>query len=308
MPKLSYIIPCYYNEANIPVTKAELLANEALFASDVQFEYVLVDDGSKDNTWAELEKFKAEYPEKVTIIKLVANVGSYNAIVSGMRHATGDVNVVIAADLQDPPELIVEMLGHFQKGFKLIIGSRKDRDDPPISKLFSLLFQKLIRKYALPTLPKGGFDFVMFDKVVKEEVLKVNEKNTNVLYLMLFLGFPYVNIPYSRRKRTIGKSRWTFKKKLKLMVDSFVAFSYLPIRAITVGGILFGTGALIYGLSIIVLRALGLIALEGWSTLMFVLLFVSSFQMMALGILGEYIWRILDAQRNRPMYLEEKVL
>ena len=135
----------------------------------------------------------------------------------------------------------------------------------------------------------------------------MKEKNTNSLFLMLWMGFDYVSIPYTREERKIGKSRWTLKKKLKLFVDSFVSFSFFPIRAITSLGFLLGIAALIYACFVVVARLTGLVDSEGWSSLMLVLLFVSSFQMISMGILGEYLWRTLDASRNRPNYLIEKV-
>ena len=143
MPKLSIIIPCYFNEENIPVTAQKLLVNESLFPAEVSFEYVFVDDGSGDNTWAQLNSFKmSQPPEKVKLIKLSGNFGSYNAILAGMKYSTGDCNVIIAADLQDPPELMVKMYEHWKNGLKLVIANRTDRKDPFFSKLFAKTFQK----------------------------------------------------------------------------------------------------------------------------------------------------------------------
>lgn len=307
MTKLSIIIPCYFNEGNIPVTTAELLKNEVNFPPDVEFEYVMVDDGSKDGTLNELLKFEKANPGKVKVVKLVANYGSYNAIVAGMEVATGDCNVVITADLQDPVELMPKMYAYWQQGLKLVIANREERTEGFFKDLFAKTFQFLMKNFALENLPDGGFDYVLFDKMVREEVVKMQEKNTNSLYLMLALGFDYVNIPYVRRERKIGKSRWTLKKKLKLFVDSFVSFSFLPIRVITTTGFLLGFSALAYGLFVAFARITGVIESKGWSSTMLVLLFVSSFQMISLGILGEYLWRTLDASRKRPNYLIDKV-
>jgi dolichol-phosphate mannosyltransferase len=307
MPKISVIIPCYYNEANIPVTSEALIENEKLFPDDVEFEYVMVDDGSGDGTIPALLAFEAAYPGKVKVVKLVSNVGSYNAIVAGMEHATGDCNVVITADLQDPPSLMRKMYDYWCKGLKLVIANREERKEGVFKTFFASSFHWLMKRFALPGLPDGGFDYVLFDKMVREEIVKMKEKNTNSLFLMLWMGFDFVSIPYTREERKIGKSRWTMKKKLKLFVDSFVSFSFFPIRAITSLGFLLGLAALIYACFVVVARFSGLIDSEGWSSLMLVLLFVSSFQMISMGILGEYLWRTLDAGRNRPNYLVEKV-
>jgi polyisoprenyl-phosphate glycosyltransferase len=308
MPKISVIIPCYYNELNIPVTSGELIDNERLLPHDVEFEYVMVDDGSKDNTLAELYKFKSAYPDKVIIVKLSGNFGSYNAIQAGMKYATGDCNVVIAADLQDPPELIAKMYEYWQKGVKLVVANRDEREDRFSSRLFAEQYQKLIRKHALPNLPKGGFDYCLFDKQLRQQVVEMNENNTNSLYLLMWLRYDYVAIPYKRRNRTLGKSRWTIQKKIKLFIDSFVSFSYTPLRLITTTGLLLGLGSFTYAIFVIVARLSGLIVLEGWTTMMVVFLLVSSFQMMALGIIGEYLWRNLEASRKRPAYVVDKVI
>ena len=308
MPKLSIIIPCYFNGENIPITKQRLLENETLFENDVTFEYVMVDDGSKDNTVDELIKFKNEQPGKVKIIKLAGNVGSYNAILAGMNYATGDCCVVIAADLQDPPELMVKMYSHWRNGIKLVVGNRADREDSFFQKAFSNSYHKLIQKFALKNIPDGGFDYVFFDKQLKDEVVKINEKNTNTLYLLAWLNYDMVCIPYTRSKREVGKSRWTLQKKIKLFIDSFISFSYAPLKFISITGITLGLIAFIYSLVIIILKFSGSIEPTGWSSMMVVILFVSSFQMIGLGIIGEYVWRNLEASRQRPVYVVDQVI
>ena len=308
MPKLSIIIPCYYNEANIPVTVRELVANEALFPAEVGFEYVCVNDGSGDDTLGALRRAQAEYPGRIRIVDLAGNVGSYNAIVAGMAHATGDCLAVITADLQDPPELLPQMYAHWQQGFKLVIGNRQNREESGVNVLLARLFHWLMRKLALQNIPSGGFDFVFFDRLVATEVLKLHERNTNVFYLMVWLGFAYVNIPYTRRRREVGRSRWTFSKKIKLFIDSLMAFSFVPIRAISGLGLVLGAIALLYGLYVILLKITHPNEPAGWTTLMVVMLIVSAFQMIALGVIGEYVWRGLDAARQRPLYVVKEVL
>ena len=306
MPKISIIVPCYFNEANIPVTSQRLIGIEAMFPPGVSFEYVMVNDGSQDGTLTELLTFQAAYPDRVRVVDLAGNVGSYNAMVAGMEHCTGDGTVIITADMQDPPELIVQMYEYWQKGFRLVIGNRQDREETGLQRWFATSFHCLMKKIALSNIPDGGFDFVFFDRRVREEVLKLKERNSNVLYLMVWLGFPYVNIPYVRKLREIGKSRWTLSKKIKLFIDSILAFSFFPVRAISVLGLLLGAVAVIYGLYVIVLRVFEPQGPPGWTTLMVVVLFVSAFQMIALGVIGEYVWRGLDAARGRPLYVVKK--
>ncbi len=303
MPTLSLIIPCYFDDALVADTAARLRALEPAFPSDTVLEYIWVDDGSTDDTWKALQALKASQPERNRIIRLAKNVGSYTAIVCGMAHATGDCCAVIASDLQDPPELLPQMYSHWHSGFKLVIAHRQGRKEGWLTKALATTFQHLIRRFALPNLPRGGFDFVLFDASLKEVVVQLQEKNTNSLYLLLWTGHTYVSIPYTRQPRTTGKSKWTLSKKLKLFVDSFVAFSFFPVRLISTIGLLLGILALGYGVFVIIARLTGMITIEGWTALMVVLLFVSAFQMIALGILGEYIWRVLDQVRGRPNYL-----
>ena len=145
MPKISVIVPCYFNEENIPVTTRALLENEALFPEDVEFEYVMVDDGSKDGTVSGLLEFEAANPGKVKVVKLVSNVGSYTAIVAGMEYATGDCNVVITADLQDPPALMRKMYDYWCKGLKLVIANRQERNEGFFKTIFANSFHWLMK-------------------------------------------------------------------------------------------------------------------------------------------------------------------
>ncbi|TGD83002.1 glycosyltransferase family 2 protein [Hymenobacter wooponensis] len=307
MPKISLIIPCYFNESNIPVTGAELIANEARFPAEVNFEYVFIDDSSGDKTVEALHHLRSLYPDRVCVVELAGNVGAHNAVVAGLEHATGDCIAVLAADLQDPLSLLVEMYGYWRQGIRLVIGNRQDRPETGVQRFLAATFHWLMKRFALPNIPSGGFDFALFDRQVAVEVLKMQERNSNIFYLMLWLGYPYVSIPYVRRPRQLGHSRWTLAKRIKLFVDSFVSFSFLPIRLISTAGMLLGTLALLYGTYIIILRLLGSSEPTGWSSLMVVLLFVSAFQMLALGIIGEYVWRGLDAARNRPLYVVKEV-
>jgi polyisoprenyl-phosphate glycosyltransferase len=306
VPKLSIIIPCYFNEENIPVTTAEVIANEAAFPADVNFEYVMVDDGSKDNTYQELLKFQSNYPDRVKVIKLAGNVGSYNAILAGLNYASGDCNIILTADLQDPPELIPKMYDYWLKGIKFVVANRTDREESWSQKLFSNTFHRLMKRLALKNIPDGGFDLVLFDRQLREQAVKMNENNAHLIYLLAWMDYDYVSIPYVRRKREIGRSRWTLQKKIKLFIDSFVSFSFFPIRTISVIGIILGIIAFFYGLFVLIAKMTGLVSLSGWTSIMVVLLFVSSFQMISLGIIGEYVWRSLDASRKRPNFIVDK--
>lgn len=222
MPKISVVIPCYFNEGNIPVTTAALLKNEQLFPSDVTFEYVFVDDGSGDGTLRELNTFKQKEPNRVTVIKLARNTGSYNAIYAGLMHVTGDCVVVMAADLQDPPALILQMYSHWVKGTKVVVASRSST-----ASFFATAFHWFIQKVALPHLPKGGFDFCLFDAEISQNILAKMQPDINSLYLLLTVNEPIVVLPYEKQIRQIGTSKWSLKKKFKLTWNTLFYFSSL---------------------------------------------------------------------------------
>lgn len=307
MAKLSIIIPCYENGKNIPVTGRTLIAGEKRFPKGTRFEYIFVDDGSKDDTVNELKKFYRKYPTKVIIVKLSRNFGSNNASMAGLSVATGDCSAILAADLQDPPDLIATMFAYWQKGTLLVIANRAGRNDGIVSGLLSETFHTLMRKVIFPGAPRGGFNLSLFDRKLRNEVLALKEKNFFLPYLLLWLGYAYVTIPYVRRRRTIGKSQWTFAKRLTTFIDTFVSFTYLPLRVISFCGLLLSIFAVAYAIIIVYGRLTSHIPVEGWTSLVIILLFVSSFQMIALGIIGEYLWRTLDATRSRPPYIIEKI-
>lgn len=307
MSKLSIIIPCYYNEQNIPITGRALINNEKKFQKGVRFEYVFVDDGSKDKTFQALKQFQKRYPNKITLIKLSRNFGSSNATMAGLSQASGDCIAILAADLQDPPELLPKMYAYWKKGTKLVVANRISRHDGVWTDLFSTIFHEFMQRFILRNIPHGGFDLMLFDKQIKNDLLAVKEKNFFFPYLIMWLGYDYTTIPYARRKRLIGTSQWTFAKRVKTFIDSFVSFTYLPLRVISLIGIILSIAALFYALLVIYGRLANHIPVEGWTSLIIILLFVSSFEMIALGIIGEYLWRTLDAARGRPPYIIEKV-
>jgi polyisoprenyl-phosphate glycosyltransferase len=303
LPLISVIIPCFKNEANIPVTGKKLIENEALLEGRARFEYILIDDGSPDQTWNSILAFQELYPAQVKAIRFTRNFGSTNATYAGMEIAEGDCTIIISADLQDPIELFPKMFEYWQKGIPLVVANRSQREEPFIQRWISGLSHYLIRKFALNKLPQGGFDFVLFDRKVRDHIVQIQDKNSFLPYLLIWLGYDFVSIPYVRKKREIGRSSYTLGKKIKSLVDSFVAFSFFPVRLISILGLSLGIIALLYAIVVLIGKSLGLIPIDGWTSMMVILLLVSSFQMIGIGILGEYIWRTLDASRSRPNFI-----
>jgi len=306
MGKVSIIVPVYFNEDNLRDTIPQLLDLQNKIENH-DLELIFVDDGSKDRSLEILLEFKEKNPDIIKIVKLTRNFGSMSAIQAGINVSSGDCVGVIAADLQDPPELFIDMVKQWEKGNKAIFAVRKDRKDPKVSKIGANLFYKILQKYALPNYPKGGFDFFLIDKQIVNEIKNINEKNSNIMNLIFWLGYEYVTIPYVRKKREVGKSKWTLSKKIKLVIDSFVGFSYIPIKILPILGVIFAITSFIYGGYVFYNWVVGNVNVEGWTTTIILVTFIGGIQMVMLGILGEYLWRTLDEVRRRPGYVIDKV-
>jgi dolichol-phosphate mannosyltransferase len=214
---------------------------------------------------------------------------------------------MIAADLQDPPELFLEMLRHWENGSKAVLAVRQDRKDSPTQKFLANSYYSLIRKFAMNGYPNGGFDFFLVDAQVIDELNHIQEKNTTLMTLIYWLGYKPVLLPYIRRKRSKGQSRWTLSKKIKLFIDTFVAFSFFPIRILSVLGLVVAMGSFLYGAFVLVYWYLYGIEVQGWVPIIVVLSFTSGIQMSMLGVLGEYLWRTLDETRRRPQFVIDEI-
>jgi dolichol-phosphate mannosyltransferase len=274
---------------------------------DFEYEYIFVDDGSGDNSYSVLQEFAAK-DNRIKVIKLSRNFGSFVASLAGIRNATGDCLTVISADLQDPPELIHEMAQEWEAGCKVVLAVRKKREDSFLSKLLSSIFYRFMKRFVMSDMPIGGCDFFLIDKKVAQIVSHLQEKNTSLTGLVLWLGFERKIIHYNRVKRELGKSMWTFRKKFKYFIDSITAFSYLPLRLASVLGVAISVFGFIYIGYIFYLYFFVMIAPPGWSTLMVVVLFVSGVQLIMLGVIGEYLWRNFDETRKRPVYVVDETL
>jgi polyisoprenyl-phosphate glycosyltransferase len=296
-------VPVYHNEENLP----DLVAALARATDGIDVEYVFVDDGSGDGSWAWLERFVAGEP-RATAVKLSRNFGSFTACTAGLAHARGRAAVVISADLQDPPELIPTMVSEWRRGHEVVLAVRNRREDAWPQRLAAGVYYRLMRRWALRDMPKGGFDFCLVDRKVVDIVTEIDERNTSLMGLILWTGFRRAEIPYTRRAREKGRSMWTLTKKLKYFVDSLVAFSYTPIRIVQGMGALIASLGFVWAVVIVVLRLRGAIEIEGWATLMFVVLVLGGIQLITLGVLGEYLWRTLDESKQRPSYLVDRVV
>lgn len=304
--KISIVIPVYFNEGNLNILY-DVLCDSIFVNQDYEYELVFVDDGSEDQSYNVIKSLMQK-DNRVKVIKLSRNFGSHTAILAGLANCTGDCATVISADLQDPPVIINQMSEWWSKGKRVVLAAREDREESVVQKLFSNTYYWLMRKFALNTMPKGGFDCFLIDRKVIDTIVTIGEKNTSIMGLILWCGFDREVIYYTRKEREIGKSRWTLSKKIKLFIDSFVAFSYAPIKFITSLGVALSFVGFGMGFLIILNKILNGINVEGWTSLMVVLLFVSGLQMIMMGMIGEYLWRSFDETRKRPVFIIEEMI
>lgn len=302
--KLSIVIPVYYNENNLYPLYDDI-KKKVIDVINYDYEIVFVNDGSKDKSY-EVMKSLSERDSHIKIISLSRNFGSHSAILCGISRCTGDCVVVKAADLQEPTELILEMTQSWRQGNNVVLAVRNGRDDKLSQSLFANLYYELVRKAALPSMPKGGFDVYLLDRKVIDVLMALDEKNSALTGQILWSGFRTDKVYYTRLAREIGTSRWTLKKKLKLVSDTLFSFSTLPITLVAFIGTLSFTGALVWAVLVFIFKILGLIEVSGWTTLFIFNLFSFGIIMLTLAILGSYLWRTFDASRNRPPYIVEE--
>ncbi len=304
MAKLSIIIPVYYNEENLPLLYADIrkkIIEPALF----DYEIVMVDDGSGDGSWAEMEKI-ASMDNNVRIFHLSRNFGSHAAILCGLEHCSGDCAVIKAADLQEPTELIPKMFERWQQGYNVVLAVRQDREESGSQKFFANFYYRLVRTFALKQMPANGFDIYLIDRKVIDVLSMMDEKNSALTGQILWSGFKTAEVPYVRQERKLGKSRWTLQKKIRLVMDTLYSFSTVPITAVTLVGAAAFLVSLIWAIVVLVNKIAGNIPVSGFTTMFIFQLFSFGITMTTLGIIGGYLWRTFDASRSRPIYIVEK--
>jgi len=304
-PEISIIIPFLNEEDNIGFLSEEL-TSFILRQKDIEFEIILVNDGSTDRSVEKISK--ASFPARTKLISLSQNYGSHAALRSGIMHATGRFITFIYADLQDPIDNIVDMHTKALAGNEIVWGYRQQTQNSWFEKKFSGFYSGLMRRYVNVRYPSKGFDVVLFNWKVADSLNRNIESNSSLFLQILNLGFRQDFIEYRKIARKAGKSKWTLSKKIKLLIDSFVAFSYTPIRLVSYVGILFfivGMGWTIY----IIARKLLYDNLQsGWPALVSILMIGFGITNISLGIIAEYLWRTLDASRKRPVFIIDEII
>lgn len=305
MTKLSIVTAAYNEAANLPHLRERLMA--VLESLDMDWEWIVVDDHSLDDTPAVLQRFADEDP-RVKLIRLARNHGSHVALLCGFRHAAGDIAVLQTADLQDPPEQITSLIEPWRNGAQVVWATRtKGRSDPTVSMLWARLYYVIMRRLlGMREIPQSGGDMVLLDRCVLDTLAQINESNLNLLVTISWLGFRQAHVEGERQTRLHGRSSYNFSKKLKLFIDTVTYFSFRPIRWISYLGVLLSFLGFAYAAFIVVNRFLYGTVSPGWSSIMVTVLVLNGLQMILLGITGEYLWRALEQGRHRPLFVIEQ--
>ena len=299
-PSLTVVIPVYGNEGSITPLIAALAAIKEQVR--VPFEAVFVVDGSPDQSYARLHDQLPQAAFRAQLICLSRNFGAFSAIRVGLEHARHSIIAVMAADLQEPPELVIELFGALAAGGKdIAMGIRESRADPGMSRFASSSFWALYRRFVMPDIPKGGVDIFAVTASMRDRLVQLKESNTSLLAQLFWLGGRRAFVPYQRLRREHGKSAWTLKKKLRYLSDSVFAFTDLPVR------LLMGLGtaslAAAIGLSSLILAAKlsGLVPVPGYAGTMVTILFFGALNSLGLGVVGAYAWRTFENTKARPL-------
>lgn len=299
---LSIIVPLYKSEEGLPRLLAELARVGQLCA--LPLEVVFVNDGSPDRSGQVIEQALPDLPFAAQLIHLSRNFGAFAAIAAGLENARGDYFAVIAADLQEPPEIVLQFLEQMRnRDADVVFGVRAKRSDPLMSRLFSNIFWACYRRLVNPEIPAGGVDVFGCNRQVRDRICAMKEVETSLVGLLFWIGFRRGFVPYERRERLEGRSAWTFGKKLNYLVNSVFNFTDLPIRVLLGVGLCGISISVIGAITVLVARLTGAINVPGYSAIVLTIFFFGGLMAAGLGIVGQYLWLCLQNTRNRPSFI-----
>ena len=299
--KVSVVVAVYHNEGSIRETWVRLRDVFAQSLPQHEYEIVFVDDGSTDGSLAEILAVRAEDP-RVKAVSFTRNFGQMAAMLAGFKEATGDAVINISADLQDPVTLVPQMVEKWEGGAEIVVCFRTDREDGLLARLFSRAAYGVLRM-SLPQIPRGGFDVVLMDRAVMDTFNAIDVRHRFFQGDLLWTGYRTCFIPYTRLRRAVGHSQYDLGKKVKNFLDAVLDASYLPIRFISLLGIVTAGLGVIYSITVVVAWILGDTPFTGWAPIMVAILLVGGLIMVMLGVIGEYVWRINEEVRKRPNYV-----
>jgi glycosyltransferase involved in cell wall biosynthesis len=302
---LSIVIPVFRNEKNIDRLVQELERVAAL--SPLPLEVVFVVDGSPDRSLELLQQALPHASFSSVLVSLSRNFGAFNAVRCGLEIASGDYFAMLAADLQEPADLALTFLEILRRDeADITFATRVSRDDPWFDELSSRLFWALYRRWVLPEIPPGGVNAVGCTKMVRDRLLQLREPTTNLIALFFWLGFRRAFVPYHRQRRNDGRSAWTLAKKIRYGIDSLFSFTDLPIRLLLFLGAAGSVAAVVFAVLLLGASLTGRITVPGYAPTVLIVTFFGSITSLGLGIIGQYVWLILQTTRGRPGYLIDR--
>ncbi|MDQ6893395.1 MAG: glycosyltransferase family 2 protein [Acidobacteriota bacterium] len=300
-PLVSVVVPVYFNGPTLS-RLVERLRKVAADADGWDVEAIFVDDGSGDDSWQRIEEAARSWPS-ARGVRLTRNFGSQMAIVAGLSEARGDAAAVLSADLQEPPELLPDLVAAWRRGAAAALAVRRSRPEGWAARAAASMYYRTLRRLAFSEMPAEGFDCFLVSRPAIDFLVSAREVHTSLPGLLLWSGFPAALVPYDRVARDEGRSRWTVAKKLKYFADSIVSFSYAPLRVMSMAGVALALLSFAYAAFLVFFKVFHRQTIQGWTTTMVVLSFLSGVQLLCLGVLGEYLWRTLDAARRRTGFL-----
>lgn len=303
MSLISICFAVYQNEGALTILYNDIVKQMESNFPQHTFEFVFVNDGSRDNSLNELTELrKKTNDERIKIISFSRNFGQMAAILAGWKYAKGDAVINMAADMQDPPMQCVAMIKEWEAGNEIVISYRENHSTSILNKITSYLFYKLL----LPNVPPGGFDFTLIGRRAMDVINNMKERNRSYQYDILSVGFAVKFIPYHKLERKIGRSQYNVVKRFGNFMVAFISVSYFPLRAMSIIGFMFAFAGFLYSLSIVHAYFYNHTPFNGWAPIMILLLIIGGLIMTMLGVLGEYIWRIYDEIKQRPIYIVDK--
>ncbi|MFK3798199.1 glycosyltransferase family 2 protein [Pseudomonas sp. NPDC088444] len=303
---LTLVIPVYRNESNLPDLLVAVSALNVELNSELEVVFVI--DGSPDRCYEILRDALPSQPFRSKLVLLSRNFGSFMAIRTGLQNGSGDRFAVMAADLQEPPELVLEMNRVLLRNdIDVVVGVREGRQDPWATRTASKIFWGLYRRYVIPEIPPGGVDMFACNKAFRDTLLTLDERHSSLIAQIFWLGYRREVVTYSRQERVHGKSAWTLRKKVNYLMDSVFSFTDLPIRLLTRVGAFGSTLAALFGVFTLAAKLHGMIEVPGYAMIMLAITFLGCLNLLGLGIVGSYAWRTYENTKNRPLAIPMRV-